>query len=97
MGYPSIDMVATGQRICDLMKANGLSARQVATYMGFKAPQAVYKWLRGDSLPTLDNMYALSILLHTNMENILAVSGGDFSICSDFLMSLLEDDSQNPW
>ena len=76
MGYPSIDMVATGQRICDLMKANGLSARQVATYMGFKAPQAVYKWLRGDSLPTLDNMYALSILLHTNMENILAVSGG---------------------
>ena len=76
MGYPSIDMVATGQRICDLMKANGLSARQVATYMGFKAPQAVYKWLRGDSLPTLDNMYALSLLLHTNMEGILVLVGG---------------------
>ena len=76
MGYPSIDMVATGKRIHDLMKANNLTASQVASFMGFKAPQAVYKWQRGDSLPSLDNMYALSMLLHTNMENILVLMGG---------------------
>ena len=77
MGYPSIDMIATGARIENLMRANNLSARQVADFMGFKAPQAVYKWLRGDSLPTLDNMCALSVLLHTNMESILVLMGGD--------------------
>ena len=97
MGYPSIDMIATGARIENLMRANNLSARQVADFMGFKAPQAVYKWLRGDSLPTLDNMCALSVLLHTNMESILVLMGGDVFIYSDFLMPLLEDDSQEPW
>ena len=86
MGYPSIDMIATGARIENLMRANNLSARQVADFMGFKAPQAVYKWLRGDSLPTLDYMCALSVLLHTNMESILVLMGGDVFIYSDFLV-----------
>ncbi|SFT34216.1 Helix-turn-helix [Lachnospiraceae bacterium XBD2001] len=101
MGYPSIDMIATGARIENLMRANNLSARQVADFMGFKAPQAVYKWLRGDSLPTLDNMCALSVLLHTNMESILVLMGGDVFLCSH-KKSLISyapvgDDSQNPW
>ena len=91
MGYPSIDMIATGARIENLMRANNLSARQVADFMGFKAPQAVYKWLRGDSLPTLDNMCALSVLLHTNMESILVLMGGDVFIYSDFLMPPLPE------
>ncbi|MCR4998212.1 MAG: helix-turn-helix domain-containing protein [Lachnospiraceae bacterium] len=76
MGYPSIDMVATGKRIHELMKANNLSAKAVADFMGFRAPQAVYKWQRGETLPSLDNMYALSLLLHTNMEGILVLVGG---------------------
>lgn len=97
MGYPSIDMIATGARIENLMRANNLSARQVADFMGFKAPQAVYKWLRGDSLPTLDNMCALSVLLHTNMESILVLMGGDVFIYSDFLIPPAGDDSQEPW
>ena len=95
MGYPSIDMIATGARIENLMRANNLSARQVADFMGFKAPQAVYKWLRGDSLPTLDNMCALSVLLHTNMESILVLMGGDVFIYSDFLMPLPEMIAKN--
>ncbi|MCR5640124.1 MAG: helix-turn-helix domain-containing protein [Lachnospiraceae bacterium] len=88
MGYPVIDMVATGERIHCLMRENGLSAKQVADFMGFGAPQAVYKWLRGDSLPTLDNMYALSLLLHTNMESILVGNGGGVFLCPLFLFSI---------
>lgn len=35
--------------------------------------QAVYKWLSGSSLPSLDNMVILSRILHTSIEDILVV------------------------
>lgn len=39
--------------------------------MGFESEQAVYKWQRGDSLPTVDNLYALSRLFGTSVDDIL--------------------------
>ena len=33
--------------------------------------QAVSKWENGESLPTVDNLYALSRLLHTLVDDIL--------------------------
>ena len=39
--------------------------------MGFESDQAVYKWQRGDSLPTVDNLYALSRLFSTSVDDIL--------------------------
>ena len=43
--------------------------------MGFEYPQAVYKWLSGRSLPTLDNFIILSKLLNTSIEDILVIDG----------------------
>ena len=36
-------------------------------------PQAVYKWLSGKSLPSLENLLILSKLLNISIENILVV------------------------
>ena len=33
--------------------------------------QAVSKWENGESLPTVDNLYALSRLLHASVDDIL--------------------------
>lgn len=71
MNYPTIDLVATGKRIRELRKEKNLKVREISEYMGFTEPQAVYKWQRGDTLPTVDNLYALSILFETPMENII--------------------------
>ena len=38
-------------------------------------PQAIYKWIAGKSLPSLDNFIILSRLLHTSIENILVIDG----------------------
>ena len=43
----------------------------MAEYMGFGTDQAIYKWQRGESLPTVENLYALSILFNTSIEDIL--------------------------
>ena len=69
--YPVIDGYATWKNIERLRKEKGLSVRDIASFMGFLEPQAVYKWQQGKALPSLDNMYALSILFHVSMEEIL--------------------------
>ncbi len=71
MDYPVLDVRATGARIKELRKANNLKVEDVAHYMGFESEQAIYKWQRGDSLPTVDNLYALSRLFKTTIDNIL--------------------------
>jgi len=71
MNYPTIDFKATGERIKQLRKAKGLTIQDISDYMGFTCGQAVYKWQRGETLPTVDNLYALSILFGTSMEDII--------------------------
>ncbi len=67
----SIDMVATGRQIRSLRKAKGLRVEDISDYMGFTGPQAVYKWQRGESLPDVENLLALSRLFMTPIEDIL--------------------------
>lgn len=84
--YPTIDLKATGTRIKELRKARGISVAEISEYMGFSEPQAVYKWQRGESLPTVDNLFALSRILCTSMEDIL-VGNDEMSsrfICNSF-------------
>ena len=78
--YPVINLKATGERICQLRKARGIRVLDISEYMGFSEPQAVYKWQRGECLPTLDNLFALSKLFATPMEDIL--------VCEDRMSSV---------
>ena len=71
--YVSIQQDATGRRIKALLAEKGFTVREVQETMGFENPQAVYKWLSGKSLPSLDNMVILSRLLQTSIDNILVV------------------------
>lgn len=69
--FPVIDLTATGANILRLRKERGLSVRDIQAYFGFEEPQAIYKWQQGKSLPTVDNLYALGVLLEVPMEDIL--------------------------
>jgi len=69
--FPVIDPVATGENIVRLRKDRGLSVRDIQAYFGFEEPRAIYKWQHGTSLPTVDNLYALSALLEVPMDEIL--------------------------
>ena len=71
MVYPVINMVATGERIRELRKQNHLRVEDISRFMGFESEQAIYKWQRGDRLPTVDNLYALSRLFGTTVEDII--------------------------
>ena len=69
--FPVIDLAATGENIARLRKDRGMTVRDLQSWFGFEEPQAIYKWQKGKSLPTVDNLYALSKLLDVPMEEIL--------------------------
>ena len=69
--FPVIDLAATGENIVRLRRARGLTVRELQAYFGFEEPRAIYKWQCGSSLPTVDNLYALSNLLEVPMNEIL--------------------------
>lgn len=66
--YPTIDKVKTGKYIRKLLKEKGITVKQVQKYLGLSCVQSVYHWLDGTTLPTLDNLYALSCLLGVSMD-----------------------------
>lgn len=69
--FPVIDLVATGENILRLRKQRDLSVRDLQKYFGFEGPQAIYKWQKGKSLPTIDNLYALGALLGVPMVTMI--------------------------
>jgi len=71
MSYPVIDAIATGARIKELRVRNHLRVSDISHFMGFESEQAVYKWQRGESLPTIDNLYALSVLFNVSIDSII--------------------------
>ena len=69
--FPVIDLVATGNNIRRLRLERSLTIRDLQSYFGFEEPRAIYKWQKGESLPTVDNLYALGNLFGVPMDQIL--------------------------
>jgi len=73
MHIPVIDPVRTGANIQKLRKAAGLSVHDLQTAFGFHSPQAIYKWQKGLTLPTVDNLVLLAALLGVRVDEILVI------------------------
>lgn len=64
-------MIGTGNNISRLRKLNSLSIKDIQEAMGFNTPQAIYKWIRGEAIPSVDNLVILSELFNTTIDEIL--------------------------
>ncbi|RHL07076.1 XRE family transcriptional regulator [Agathobacter rectalis] len=62
--------ILIGDNIKFYRKKNQLTQDDIAEACNVTR-QAVSKWENGESLPTVDNLYALSRLLHTSVDDIL--------------------------
>ncbi len=68
---PTINMVATGKNIKRLRKAAGISVRDLQDVFDFRTPQAIYKWQRGEAMPTIDNLVILAVVFQVKIDDIL--------------------------
>ncbi len=72
---PVIDMTATGINIARLRINAGMTVKDLQDVFGFNTPQAIYKWQRGDALPTVDNLVALAAVFGVQIDDILIFQG----------------------
>jgi len=69
--YPVIDLRSTGTRLNELRRERGITVEELRVYLGMNNPNSIYRWFRGEALPTLENMYALSVILDVSMNDII--------------------------
>lgn len=74
MNIPIVNMKQTGQNILAIRSQRGISVKDLQQMLGFSTPQAIYKWQQGQSLPTVDNLVALSAIFSVPIDAILSVS-----------------------
>lgn len=68
---PVIDKKKTGIHLRRIMDDRGLSVKDVQRYLSLGSVQSVYHWLNGLSMPTIDNLYALSELFQISVDDML--------------------------
>lgn len=68
---PSINMAATGNNISQMCRRAGMTVQDLQNIFGFSSPQAVYKWQRGEAMPTIDNLVILASVFDTTMDAIV--------------------------
>lgn len=70
---PIINLSMTGANINSLRKKANMSVRDLQKVFGFSTPQAIYKWIHGKSLPSIDNLLILANVFDVSIEDILSV------------------------
>lgn len=69
--FPTINKKQTGINLRKIMDARGLTVKDIQQYLGLGSVQSIYHWLNGISMPTIDNLYALSELFQMSIDDML--------------------------
>ena len=69
--FTPLDLILTGQKIHSIIFENGYSVKEIQEILNLECPQSVYRWMKGHSLPSVDNLYMLSKILNMHMEDLL--------------------------
>ena len=68
---PVIDKSATGINLRKIMDRRSITVKDVQRYLGLGSVQSMYHWLNGISMPTIDNLYALSELFQLTVDELV--------------------------
>lgn len=72
--YRYIDLEKTGKHLESLIRKRGYTVRDIQQILHLSCPQPVYRWLRGQILPSVDHLYVLAEVLQVHMEELLVTS-----------------------
>ena len=69
--YTTLDAVLTGRKIKRILTEKGCSVRNLQAMLNLSCPQPVYRWMNGQALPSIDNLYMMHRILGIHMEEML--------------------------
>lgn len=88
--FPTINKKETGVNLRRIMDMRGVKPKDIQEYLGFGCVQSVYRWLDGVSMPTVDNLYAISKMLQVPMDSIVCGNAGRTKSQMDLFYALKE-------
>lgn len=71
IGNSTLDVVLTGKRIDSIIRKNECSIKELQEILNLSCPQSIYRWVRGKTLPSIDNLYMMSRIFEVHMEDML--------------------------
>ncbi len=71
---PTVNTMQTGANIKTMMKNRNMKVIDIQTRFGFNTPQAIFKWFRGDTVPTIDNLIILADIFGVTINDIVAIN-----------------------
>ncbi len=79
----NIDMEKTGIRLKELMSDSGYDVKQLQELLELSCPQPIYRWFKGQILPSVNNLYMLSVIFGVHMEELLVIDSVDDEILKE--------------
>lgn len=70
---PTINMIKTGERIRRLRVDHGYRVRDLQKMIGLESPQSIYKWERGENLPSIDNAIILAWIYGISVDELFVL------------------------
>lgn len=72
--YLHIDLERTGRHLEKLIRQRGYSVKDIQNILHLSCPQPIYRWMRGQILPSVEHLFMLAKLLQVHMEELLIAS-----------------------
>ena len=69
--YQIIDPLETGWRLAQLIRQKGNSVKDIQKLLQLSCPQPVYRWIKGQILPSVNHLYNLAGILDVPMGQLL--------------------------
>jgi len=61
----------TGNNLKEICQDRNISVKDIQAFLGLSCVHTVYKWFRGESLPSIDHLYALQELMNVSMSEMI--------------------------
>lgn len=69
--FPQIDKEKTGINLRMICKQNNITVKDLQDNLLITSNQAIYDWFNGKTLPSIDNLLALSDYLNIDINHLL--------------------------
>lgn len=66
-----INIEETGKNIKNIFKERNYKIKDIQDIFGFNTPQAIYKWFRGEAVPSIDNLIIISSICNIKIDDII--------------------------
>ena len=91
--YTSLDMIQTGKKIHYIFIKNGCTVKDIQCFLNLACPQSIYRWIKGQTLPSIDNLYKMAEIFQIHMEDMLVAKHCDRDLN---LLQIVENHTNYP-